>query len=137
VDKERIVSHVKSLVPEISAFEISAYMLELLEMMRTEGKTVYLGIDNPNGKNASIPKNVKSAISVFCDGEEIPQSLPSSDFDYTGISTDSIDNADLQTINIGGDGDIAEEGILWGTSTYLITDEGMLVDNQGKYLIEG
>jgi hypothetical protein len=137
VDKERIVSHVKSLVPEISAFEISAYMLELLEMMRTEGKTVYLGIDNPNGKNASIPQNVKSVISVFCDGEEIPQSLPSSDFDYTGISTDSIDNADLQTINIGGDGDIAEEGILWGTSTYLITDEGMLVDNEGKYLTEG
>lgn len=137
MDKERIVSHVKSLVPEISAFEISAYMLELLEMMRTEGKTVYLGIDNPNGKNASIPQNVKSVISVFCDGEEIPQSLPSSDFDYTGISTDSIDNADLQTINIGGDGDIAEEGILWGTSTYLITDEGMLVDNEGKYLTEG
>lgn len=137
MDKERIVSHVKSLVPEISAFEISAYMLELLEIMRTEGKTVYLGIDNPNGKNASIPQNVKSVISVFCDGEEIPQSLPSSDFDYTGISTDSIDNADLQTINIGGDGDIAEEGILWGTSTYLITDEGMLVDNEGKYLTEG
>lgn len=137
MDKERIVSHVKSLVPEISAFEISAYMLELLEMLRTEGKTVYLGIDNPNGKNASIPQNVKSAISVFCDGEEIPQSLPSSDFDYTGISTDSIVNADLQTINIGGDGDIAEEGILWGISTYLITDEGMLVDNEGKYLTEG
>lgn len=74
MDKEQVINQVLALAPEIPGYQVGAYMLELLESIKTRGvlgrKTV-LG----TGYSIAIPTDMLNVATVYVDGVEIPQTM--------------------------------------------------------------
>lgn len=86
MDKQRLISHVAALVPDIPAHEIAAFALELVETLRNEGRQMAILLNGASGTTVAIPGNVISVIEVMRDGVTVPQTL--TDIDYPIIDTD-------------------------------------------------
>jgi hypothetical protein len=113
MDKQRLISHVAALVPDIPAHEIAAFALELVETLRNEGRQMVIPLSGAAGTAVAIPDEVISVIEVMRDGVTVPQTL--TDIDYSAMNTESED---------------------WGTDTYLADGDGAMLMENETYIIQ-
>ena len=89
MNTQRIISQVLALAPEIPGYQIAAYMLELLEEMRSMGVRLLetIGAEDHEGYDFPIPSHVLTIFDVYVDGVKLDNTLTDEDFakgDYSG-----------------------------------------------------
>ena len=77
MNPQRITSQCLALAPEIPGYQIAAYMLELLEKMRSDGiRTIRQApLLEDIDYLVPIPESCLTIFDVYIDGEKVPQSL--------------------------------------------------------------
>ena len=77
MNPQRITSQCLALAPEIPGYQIAAYMLELLEKLRSDGTRLQITLDTEDlgTYDCPIPANIITAFEVYVDTVKIPQTL--------------------------------------------------------------
>ena len=112
MNKDRIIDQVMALAPDIPGYQIGAYMLELLESIRSEGISSRRSL-SATGYSVPIPSSTITIYDIYVNGELLPQDMTESEV----ISEEGIDTipADLG---------------LWTDE-----DEFYLADEDGTYIV--
>lgn len=141
MDKQRLISHAMAIEPGIPAYQVSAFALELVERLRTEGSEKTIRITEKTAFRAIIPSNVLSVNRVFANGVEVPQTLPP---DYIAPPETTIDwgleaylaDSDGALLMEGDNYLVEVEGEAWGDDTYIADADGSLLMENTDYITE-
>lgn len=77
MDAQRIITQATALIPECPAYQISAFLIEFIEEIKTDGKDseVTLTPNKNQGYSAEIPENVLTISDVYIDGRRAAPSM--------------------------------------------------------------
>ncbi|HNX37628.1 MAG TPA: hypothetical protein PL124_07505 [Candidatus Cloacimonadota bacterium] len=98
---DMLIAHITAQAPEMPAHKVSAYLLEFVETLRTQGKEDTVTIDNFNnqGHSARVPEYVMDVHAVYADGIAVSgiMSEESAMFIMNGFPDDYLTDLDPDT----------------------------------------
>ena len=82
MDIQRVVDQIVALDPEFPAYQVSAFALELLEKIKTDGVVSASKHTSFTGYSFLVPNNMTVVQEVWIDGERVPMDMNMGDIEY-------------------------------------------------------